>query len=412
MSCDIVIAGGGAAGIVAAIAAAREGARVCIADSNPRLGRKLLSTGNGRCNYGNMNNSPDRYHSKSMDIVRAVLDGFPPEAVISFFEEMGVVPHVQNGYIYPYTNQAKDFLECLLMEVKRLGIDVINNVKIYAIKAEEPGYALYCSSDEKKTCIRAGTCIIACGGRAFPVSGSNGSGYELAKSLGHTVTDIAPALVELTCSEAYFSSLKGIRLKAGVTIYVDNAEKASDTGEIQLTQRGISGIPVFNVSRHATLAMGQNKEVTAKLDLLPFVSETEELLSLRFLENGWGKSVSDALVGLFDKRVIRILLKEAGLSGSEDAVLTTKSGIRRLAGAIKGLRVHITGSGGYDKAQTTAGGVSLEEIDKVTMESKIRKGLYLCGEVLDADGECGGFNLTWAWASGIRAGRFAARRVV
>ncbi len=409
---DIAVIGGGAAGLCAAIEAARAGADTVIIEGNEACGRKLLSTGNGRCNYANLDTDIDKhFHSNNMDIARAVLEDFSPEAVISFFEEMGVRPALVNGYVYPYTNRARDFVECLLLEIKRLGIGVINNARAREIKKEEDGFTCFYDGANEGV-IKSKTCIIACGGMAFPVSGSNGSGIALAKSFGHSSTDIAPGLVELYCGRSGLKKCKGIRIKAKVSIFADGVFAATDTGEVQLTEMGISGIPVFNVSRHALLALKRGREAKAELDLLPDVKDAEELLTKRFLDNGWGKSVSEALMGLFDKRIIELLLKEAKVPANEDANLISQKQIRDIVRAIKGLKVGITGSGGFKKAQITAGGIRLTEIDPVSMESVLCRGLYLCGELLDADAVCGGYNLTWAWAGGIRAGRSAAGRVL
>ena len=437
MSVSVAVVGAGASGLLAAVTAARAGAKVLLIDGNPQVGRKLLSTGNGRCNFANRRQDRECYRSEEPEAVWAVLEQFPVERVLSFFEESGIRATERNGYYYPYTNAAADVRACLEMEIRRLGIRTALGYRVLKIEKESGRFRLQLVGGANgKLVVSASSCILATGGQAFPKSGSDGAGYALAESFGHTVIPVTPALVELRCNEKFFHRLKGIRLAAGVRLLVDGEPVARDSGEVQLTERGISGIPVFNVSRYATRALAENgmgfashdlksakekkieppralhqKRVTAELDLLPELSAAEaaDELKQRLWNYGWGKSVLEAFCGLFHPRLSAVLLKRAGVEETADAAEADERQVKGLAEVCKAFGVSIAGAGGFDKAQTTAGGVPLSEVDAATLESVCCKGLYLCGELLDVDGICGGYNLGWAWASGFVCGAAAAK---
>ena len=407
---DVAIIGAGAAGLAAGITAARNHASVMLLDKNDMVGRKLLSTGNGRCNFTNACQSSDCYHSCRPEIVKQILDGFSVSDILAFFEEIGVFPTQRNGYYYPYTNAAKDVRDCLSDEADRLGITKCCPIQVEHIDfAADKGFLIHCVGEESFL-LEAGKCILATGGLAFPKSGSTGDGYRFARHFGHYIEKTRPALVELFCKESFFRSLKGIRLTAAVCIYTDNRIQAQDMGEVQLTATGISGIPVFNVSFAAIRAIDAGKTVFAALNFLPMLDdvETTALLKRRFWEHGDKKTSAEALRGLFLPALIRVLLNACHLKGNRPASSLSLPDLKRLSRTIQDFRVTVSGHGSYEKAQTTAGGVSLSDINPLSMESTKQSGLYFCGELLDVDGICGGYNLTFAWSSGYLAGRAAA----
>ena len=411
---DVVIIGGGASGLCAAIAAARGGAMVLVVDGNDRVGRKLLSTGNGRCNFGNERVEPECYRSGQPETAMRILSGFPPEEVLSFFEELGVHGMVKNGSFYPYTNRAGDVRDCLELELMRLGVRTVLSTRIRQVvwDAGEQGFFLQAEGVHGRRKLSGSACIVATGGYAFPKSGSDGSGYAFAQSFGHRLTRIAPALVELFCKDAFFRTCKGIRLRGGVRLFVDGVPAGADTGELQLTDHGISGIPVFNVSRFASLALLEQRTVTAELDLLPELSgaAAEAYIRKRFHEWGWGKSAKEALCGLLHPALAAVVLERAQVHAATDAPMLSERECRAVAGVCKAFSITVCGYGDEKKAQTTAGGIPLDEVDGRTLESRFQKGLYFCGELLDVDAICGGYNLMWAWASGLACGRAAAER--
>lgn len=407
---DVAIIGAGAAGLVAGITAARNHASVMLLDKNDKVGRKLLSTGNGRCNFTNACQTSDCYHSCRPEMVKQILKGFSVFDILAFFEEIGIFPTQRNGYYYPYTNAAKDVRDCLSDEADRLGITKCCQIQVERIEfAAGKGFLIHCVGKESFL-LEAGKCILATGGLAFPKSGSTGDGYRFARHFGHYIEKTHPALVELFCKESFFRSLKGIRLTASVCIYADNRIQAKDQGDVQLTATGISGIPVFNVSLAAIRAIDEGKTVFAALNLLPMLdnAETTALLKKRFWEHGDKKTSAEALRGLFVPALIRVLLKMCHFKDNRPASSLSLSDLKRLAHTIQDFRVTVDGHGTYEKAQTTAGGVSLSDINPLSMESTKQSGLFFCGELLDVDGICGGYNLTFAWTSGYLAGRAAA----
>ena len=258
--------------------------------------------------------------------------------------------------------------------------------------------------------VTADRVILAAGSKAAPVTGSDGSGYAIAKKMGHRIVPVLPALVQLKCKGKFFQSIAGVRIQGCVSLYVDGDCVCRDTGEIQLTQYGISGIPVFQVSRFATKALKRKQTVTAQIDFLPKLSEqeTEQLFESRFREYAHGKTVDEAMVGLLNHKLSDVLLKEAHISLKKPAEEITKKELLQLVKQCKHMEVCVTGSKSFEQAQVCAGGVHTDEINPRTMESKLVPNVYFAGEVVDIDGMCGGYNLQWAWSSGYVAGIHAA----
>lgn len=402
----IIVVGGGASGMAAAICAAREGASVTILEHKDRLGKKILSTGNGKCNLTNEDMKSSYFRSDHPKIIESVLASFGYDETIRFFEELGVCMKNRQGYIYPASEQASAILDVLLMELRHLKIEVIMNAKATEITKKDKGFTVKTDNQE----YQAEHVILATGGRAFSVSGSDGSGYVLAKHLGHRLSPVVPALVQLRCKEDFYKQLAGIRTQGTVTLYVDDTLEASDTGELQLTGYGISGIPVFQVSRFAAKALAMKKEVYAELDFFP--SMNEEIFAEFFLQRkvtqGY-KTMEEFFVGIFPKKLALVFLKLAGIHHEQMAEELSDRKLLRLARLCKHFRTQVTDTNSFEQAQVCAGGIRTDEIDEKTMESKVVPGLYIAGEIMDVDGICGGYNLQWAWASGCLAGTAAAK---
>ncbi len=384
---DIAVIGGGASGIAAAIYASRTGADVVILEKNARIGRKILSTGNGRCNFTNIGADIKNYNS---DFVSNALERFPPKAVIQFFEEIGLLAKTEDeGRVYPLCGQASAVLDVLRAELERLGVKVQTDFDVKDIKATENGFQVVSKSGEKCCAKRV---IVATGGNAAPKTGSTGGGYWLLKKLGHTVTTLTPALVQIKTSK----SIQGVRAYGRVTL----EDGKTDVGEIQFTGYGLSGIPVFGLAKYAKPGDG------IFVDLLPDYDEQEVL---EILKKRPSQKMETYLVGILNKALGQMLLKECEISPlSRESDSLTDSEIIRIVKTIKNWRFDITGVMPWDNAQVTSGGVELGEINPETMESRIVKNLYVTGELLDIDGDCGGYNLQWAWASGFVAGSEAA----
>lgn len=404
----VIVIGGGASGMMAAICAARNGANVTILEHMDRVGKKILSTGNGKCNYTNRRQEKRCYRGENPGFAWQVLGQFGFEDTLKFFRELGIYPKEREGYFYPASGQASSVLDVLRMELFRLEVKVVTGCDIKEIKRTKKGFQIETSQGS----FQGNACIIACGSKAFPKSGSDGSLFPYIEKLGHTFIDLVPALVQLKAKPSFFKSIAGIRSDILVKLYVDHALISEDRGEVQLTDFGISGIPVFQVSRYAAKALAQKKKVEAVLDFAPFLSseELKEELKRRFYQLGTKKDCEEALIGLFSKKLIPVFLKENHMELHKRAKGITDAELKKLTEYVKHMSVEITGTKGFEWAQVCAGGVDTRELNPGTLESKLVPGLYFAGEVMDIDGMCGGYNLQWAWSSGYAAGTAASQR--
>lgn len=432
-----IIIGGGAAGLMAAIAAAENGARVVILEHMPRVGKKILSTGNGRCNLTNQKLDGSCYRCSQEEFPMQVIGHFPVEETLRFFRRLGVVTTDRNGYVYPASNQAQTVLDALREKAESLGVRIFCDCKVLSLKktgerftvtAEigmeqqmerkaADGKAAGRKSAERKEArqkaerriYHGGFLILAAGSMAAKSTGSDGSGYEFAKSFGHKIIKPLPALVQLRCRGNFFKSVSGVRTEAAVTLVSEGEILASDRGELQLTDYGISGIPVFQVSRFASLALDRKKQVSAVLDFYP-QTDFDGMLSLLQEQKQWlfDRKAGSFLNGIFNKKLASLFLKEAGIHPEVSVSDFKKGHLLKLCGIMKEFSIPVTATNSYDQAQVCMGGVRTAQIDGDTMESRLVKDLYLAGEILDVDGICGGYNLQWAWSSGYLAGKSAA----
>ena len=402
----VIIVGGGASGLMAAITAASEGATVTLIEQKDRVGKKLLSTGNGRCNLTNQYMDFTCFRGDDTAIVPTVLQQFGFDESKRFFEDLGVLLKDRQGYVYPISDQASTILDALRMELQRLQVRILVSQRVTEINRNKKGFIV--KTTEKM--ISGDAIILATGGKAAPVLGSDGSGYALAKQFGHRLSPVVPALVPLKCKGTFFQQIAGIRTQAKVSLFVDDKFVANDTGELQLTNYGISGIPVFQISRYAAKGLYDGRRVFAKLDFIPSMEEKEfsDFLINR-LERHGHKSAEDFLIGVFPKKLIAILLKAAQIRSSVSMKACTMEQIKHLADICKDFCVEIEGTNNFEGAQVCAGGVRTSEVCAQTMESVYEKDLYLTGELLDIDGICGGYNLQWAWSTGFIAGKAAAK---
>lgn len=413
---DITIIGGGASGMAAAITAARAGAHVLLFEKEARVGRKLLATGNGKCNYTNTNYEGRIYNEGSEEFVSKVLGAVSPEETLEFFKDLGIYPRFESeGRVYPASEQAASVVDALRFEIDRLpNIEVIPGHWIKGIVRRQATGGFFTVSHQNMR-KHADKVIIACGGRAGSQYGCEGDGFVLAEAQGHTLVEPRPALVQLTCTERYFQGLKGVRAKGEVTLLVKGRdgeayEAGREKGEIQFTETGISGICVFDLSGRANRAIEDGGECAVIIDLFPELSVHDFVVMMKDrLEKSKHKSCENFLNGLINKKLIPVVLKESGVKKIEvKSSEITPEQLKNICRMLKHWRVGVTGSKSWSDAQTTSGGIRLDEVNPETMESKIQHGLYFAGEVLDVDGRCGGYNLQWAWSSGILAGRSAA----
>lgn len=407
----IAVIGGGASGMMAAITAAGYGASVTLYERNERLGKKILATGNGKCNLGNRKLSAEDYYGGSREFIENCLKRFGTEDTVDFFQGLGLLIKERNGYLYPLSEQASSVLDVLRMEVAARGIRVIVQAKVNCLEKNQDGRLTVGYDDSEnggKQREEYDRVIIACGSKAAPRTGSDGSGYKLAKQLGLEQVSVVPALVQLKCREEYCKAIAGVRANAVVHIMDGKEELAVEEGELQLTDYGISGIPVFQLSRIVNYRLRQVRELTAVIDFLPEYEdeEYEKLIRSRW-ESRRHRTVEDFFTGMLNRKLMQLFCRLAGCRNDRTAAETGEERIREVFRLCREFPLHITGSNSYDNAQVCAGGVALTELTQ-DLEVKKVPGVYLAGEVLDVDGRCGGYNLQWAWSSGYLAGRAAA----
>lgn len=405
MKTEIAVIGGGASGMIAAITARKSGKEVVVLERKDRILKKVLITGNGRCNITNVNANISNYFGKNISSVENILNSFNPQDTMDFFNGLGIICNEENrGKVYPLSGQASSVVDALRFEAERLGVRI--ETEFYVRKIEKEGFKFKIYSEERKK-IEAGRVVIAAGGQSYPELGSNGSGFELAKELGHSVTKLSPSIVQLKSEKHQVKGLQGIKTDVAVTAYGDNKKICTYDGELLFTDYGISGNVVFNIS----FVMPLYKNVEFEIDfmekfdyneLYEILKERKKMMSHLTMENYFN--------GMINKKLGQFLSKVSGIEKLSKPVKDLNdSEIRKLCTVLKKYRIKILDTTGFKNAQVTAGGVSLDEVNSETLESKIVKGLYFSGEVLDVYGECGGFNLQWAWASGYIAGKNAAK---
>ncbi|MBO5145089.1 MAG: aminoacetone oxidase family FAD-binding enzyme [Lachnospiraceae bacterium] len=439
MANKVVVAGGGASGLIAAVFAAENGAEVTILEHKDRVGKKILMTGNGRCNLTNMSDVHGKYYSSddvSLEKIYDTLVRFDAAKTRAFFQKLGLyTKEKRDGGIYPVSEQAAIVLDVLRSECARLEVKTITDCALTAVEPDRHGGSLrlvhYIRQaeeqkkltaankkdkaknkkseiiSEKKETMRYDRLILATGGKAAPASGSDGSGYRLAKMLGHSIIEPLPALVQLKCSGDYFKAVSGVRAQSDLTLYIDGKPAAAETGELQLTDYGISGIPVFQFSRLASRALYCGRKCEVGINFISCLSEPEQEFSDALMKRHSEKPVEELLAGLVHKKLAAVVCKKEGIAFG---TTVSQAGLQKVCGCIRLLsdfRVQVTEANSFENAQVCCGGVPLSEVDK-EFQSLRCSNVYIVGELLDCDGICGGYNLQWAWATGAIAGTSAA----
>ena len=396
----VLVLGGGASGMMAALTAAEDPSNhVTLLERQSRVGRKLLATGNGRCNLSNLHADVSHYHGVDPAFAGPALKYFPVEDTLAFFMQLGLVTAAEaDGKIYPFSDQANSVVDVLRLALAQRGVDVRCGCEVVQLSKKARGYSLK-TQDEA---FFADKVIIACGGSAGGKLGGTDLGYKLLSSMGHTVIAPRPALVQIKTDTAFTKSLKGVRADAGVTLKRGSSVVAEDSGEIQFTDFGVSGPTIFDLSREASFG----GEQTLLLDLFrPMtVDETRSMLLTR-RDNDPERPLEDFLTGMLHNRLGRVVLTAAGFRLDSRCGDLSASDLDRIVLKIKYFPLTVTGVMGLEQAQVTAGGICTREFRPETLESKLCPGLFATGELLDIDGDCGGYNLQWAWSSGRLAGR-------
>ena len=396
---DVIVIGGGASGMIAALTAAENGRSVVLLERQSRVGRKLLATGNGRCNLTNYNVSPARYHGEDSGFCAHALRAFDTGTTLQYFAALGLLTVSEDsGRVYPMSNMAGSVLDVLRYALERPGIQICTGQAVTAVKRIAEGFTVRTEAEV----FAARKVILAAGGAAGSKVGGVMDGYRLAKMLGHHRTALYPSLVQLKTDPTYPRALKGVKAECSIAILRGGERVAENRGEVLFTEYGVSGPAIFDISR--TVSTGGEGLVCA-LDFFPDWETREVLDWLRLRRETMGAhEASTLLVGSCHTRLGQMLCKAAGFTNQPAAFLTDDD-LRRIAAQATGFTLPITGTCGFDQAQVTAGGLQTGEFDPRTMQSRLVPGLYACGEVLDVDGDCGGFNLQWAWSSGRLAGQ-------
>ncbi len=400
----IGIIGGGASGMAAALAAAENpGVQVVLLERQARVGKKLSATGNGRCNLTNLHANHICYHGEEPDFAASALIRYDVADTLAWFRQMGLYTVAEpSGRVYPYSDQANSVVDVLRFALEKENITLRLGFDAEKVKRTETGFQVI-SKAETLECDRL---IIACGGPAGSKLGGTDAGLNLLHSLGHRVTPLRPALVQLKSDWRGCAQLKGVRTNCHAQILRDGAVHSESTGELQFTDYGLSGPVIFEVSRDA--CQGQRQWI-CRLDFLPEMEE-DTLKAELLRRKNTNLPVSELLTGILHNRLGRILVQDVGIPGYVPVAQLEDAEIASVSRAVKGFEIALTKPMGMDAAQVTAGGAFTRNFDPTTMESRIVPGLYACGEVLDIDGDCGGFNLQWAWSSGRMAGASAGGR--
>ena len=398
----VLVIGGGASGMAAALTAAEAGHRVLLAERQSRVGRKLLATGNGRCNLSNLHASPAHYHGAAVDFCRPALERFPSEETLGWFKRLGLLTAAEpSGRVYPVSNMAGSVLDVLRYALERPEIELRTGCVITQLHHRGGAFTARMENGETLTAERV---ILAAGGAAGSRVGGVMDGYQLAKQLGHHQTALLPSLVQMKTDPTYPRGLKGVKAEADVRVLRGREVLAQGRGEILFTEYGVSGPAIFDLSR-AVSTGGEGLLLT--LDLLPQLDMAGTLRWLRERQASLGAHEAALLLtGSVHTRLGQTVVKRAGFT-SQPVSSLTEDALWRIAAGLHSFTLPVTGVCGFDQAQVTAGGLRTEEFDPRTMQSLLVPGLYACGEVLDIDGDCGGYNLQWAWSSGRLAGLLA-----
>ena len=393
---DVIIIGAGASGLVCAIVGARRGKRILLLEKNEKVGKKLLATGNGKCNITNQNPISDRFHSQNRDFIAKALEGYSYKTIRDFFRTMGLeLIEAKEGKVFPMSLQASCVVELLEYECKSLGVDIVCNSRVEDIRYKNNKYIV----KAKDKTFESKKAVIATGHQSSPQLGGVRDGIDLAKLFGHKIINSYPSLVQLTSPMPKLKYIAGVKIEAKVRFRDINR-----VGDILFTKYGISGLAILDISRFVVLELERKKSVILYLDLMPKIS-AKQLLALfkRSLKETSIRPINIWLEGFINKKLINHIIEPLKLKDKLTSNLSEKS-LKELIKQIKSFEFVINGSRGFTGAEVATGGVDTREINPKTMQSKKQKGLYLTGELLDIDGDRGGFNLHFAWLSGIRVG--------
>jgi hypothetical protein len=397
---DLIVIGGGAAGMMAAITAAQSGKKVILIEKMDQLGKKILATGNGRCNFTNSYLDDKCYRSGQNRFPYLALEQFNYEDAVAFFEQLGIAVMDRDGYYYPRSNQAVSIADGLIYKIRSLPIRVELECKINRIEKKKFGFLVA----SKKKQFQGKNVLLAAGGKAQEKLGSDGSGFLLAKQLRHKVIEPFPALTALECHDSALKGAAGVRCQCEIAAAVDGKNVIRQSGELQITKYGVSGVVIFQLSRYIIEGIRKGKSAGLQIDFLTEEKSREQFYK-KMKAYSFYKTAVQWLEGYVPSKLAQAFLKKADILPNKSVEELSKKEEARLWQTLKSYEVPVSGWKDFDFAQVTAGGVSVREVSPYTMESELVPGLYFAGEILDVDGTCGGYNLQWAWTSGYLAGR-------
>lgn len=400
----IVIIGGGASGLVAAIYAKQNENEVIVLEKNDICGKKILKTGNGKCNYFNEDLDIKFYNSKNSDLLKDIITNDNKEEILSFFESIGIVPKIKNGYYYPMSEQSSSIKNALVLKAKSLDIEILNNFYVQDITKVNDKFIIKSETSE----ISADKVVIATGTKASLRKDEESNSYELLRKFNHSIVKVIPSLVQLRGEEKYFKLWDGIRCDVRLNLYENSKKIKEELGQIQLTGYGISGICTFNISGLVSRGLLNNKKYEVEIDFLKDIKKEDEEF-IKFLDQRKeilpNRNIVDFFEGMINVKLIKTILKVSKIDLEKKYEELTLKEKEVLSKNIKSFRLKITGTNSFDRAQVCSGGVAISEVNLTTMESLREKNLFITGEVLDVDGCCGGYNLAFAWISGMLAGK-------
>ena len=397
---DLLIIGAGAAGMMAAITAARQ-KKVCILEKQNKAGKKLLATGNGKCNFTNANMDASCFGG-DQKFLSQVLEEFSVQNCLDFFHSIGIYPKNKNGYYYPNSEQAVSVVNALVFELERLEVKISYETEIQTIVSKENSVAV---STNKGT-YSGKKLLIATGLLAAPKLGSDGSLFSFIKNFGHRFSPILPALCGFTCKGIDFKKVQGVRAQGNVTALIDGKFAAEDTGEIQFTNYGLSGIPIFQISRYLSKGLYQKSKVQIQINLLPEMDRELLLKELRYRKQVCAEQTADILLnGLIHQLLSGMVLQKLHLDKHIFCSAISEQEIEKMADMLQHIIVTVTNYRDFEFAQVCTGGIPVTDIHWTNLESKYVKNIHFAGEILDVDGTCGGYNLHFAWATGYIVGK-------
>jgi len=401
----VMVIGGGASGLVASIYAARGNNEVILIEKNNNLGKKILITGNGKCNYWNKDISIDYYNTSDRDVLEKIITKENKLEIGNFFDKLGIIPKIKDNYYYPASNQATSIQTALILEAELHGIKIMNNEEVLSVIKRDNIFEVITTNRK----IIVDKVILATGSKACPKTGSDGFGYKIAKDFGHTIVEPLPALVQIKLKESFLKEWHGVRTDALVTLYENDKFIKKEFGEIQLTDYGVSGICIFQLSSRIARGLYNKFDERIEINFLNSLNINNEVEFISFFDKRnnmvLGRNISQLLDGILNYKLINLILKISNIGRDEKWDNMSDEDKLRLGMNLTKLNLEVVGTNSFDNAQVCSGGVRLNEINPNTMESLKVDGLYVVGELLDVDGLCGGFNLGFAWISGYLAGR-------